>query len=181
MLRFVTALDVDFNCPNEIFVGEEFECSLEVIDGDGKYDVKIDLDGERNSVLKVYNEGVWKSGYYYLLGFVENEEENIKLKVSEAGDYDGVLKLRQGDKREFFEIGLKVGEGKERYVEKGHVEEDVKEIILSSAPPEIISLNENVDSELVYESKDSKIMFYLPYAFSVFLIFIIGILIWERF
>ena len=56
-----------------------------------------------------------------------------------------------------------------------------EEIVLSSEPLKMISLNANVGSESVYESKDSKIMNYLPYAFSVFLIGLLGILIWERF
>ena len=43
------------------------------------------------------------------------------------------------------------------------------------------TLNENVDSELVYESKDSKIINWLPYVFCVFLIGLVGILFWERF
>jgi hypothetical protein len=53
MISFVSALGVDFDCPDEIFVDEEFECSLEVFDGDGVYDVKVDLDGERDSVVEL--------------------------------------------------------------------------------------------------------------------------------
>ena len=182
MISFVSAVDVDFDCPNEIFVDEEFECSLEVFDGSGEYDVKIDLDGERNSVLEVWNDGVWKSGYFYLVEFIEDGDgEDVRLRVSGGGDYEGVLKLRQGDKREFFDIEIEVDD-----VEKVYVEESVEgEIVLSSEPQDIILLGSNVREEVdegfVYESKDSKIMNYIPYAFSMFLILIIGILVWERF
>jgi len=50
MIGFASAVDIDFDCPDEIFAEEEFECSLEVFDGGGFYDVKIDLDGERDSI-----------------------------------------------------------------------------------------------------------------------------------
>ncbi|MBU2576655.1 MAG: helix-hairpin-helix domain-containing protein [Nanoarchaeota archaeon] len=59
--------------------------------------------------------------------------------------------------------------------------EKPREIVLSSEPPEIISLNDNSGKELVYESKNFKIMRYLPYVFSVFLIVLLGILFWGRF
>lgn len=184
MIGFATAVSVDFDCPDSIEVDEEFECSLEIFDGEGVYDVKIDLDGERNSVLEVFNDGVWKSGYYYLLEFIEEGDvEKVRLKVSEDRDYGGVLKLRQGDKREFFDIEVEVDEG-EDIMEGGEeiVEENSEnEIVLSERPKETISLNNGEESESVYESKDSKIMNYLPYVFSVFLIGLLGILIWERF
>ena len=49
---------------------------------------------------------------------------------------------------------------------------------------EPISLNENAVKEednLVYVSKNAQVIDYLPYGFAIFLIFIIGILIWKRF
>ena len=63
MIGFVSAVDIDFDCPDEIYVDEEFECLLEVFDGDGEYDVKVDLDGERDSVVELWNNGDWKSGF----------------------------------------------------------------------------------------------------------------------
>ena len=73
------------------------------------------------------------------------------------------------------------------------VEEEIKEeAVLESVLPlnnvekkvEIISLNTKVaedDTGLVYVSKNAKVVNYLPYGFAVFLIFVIGFLIWERF
>ena len=194
MSALVSAVEIDFDCPNNIFVDEEFECSLSVSDGDGVYDVKVELDQERNSVLQMWNDGIWKSGYYYLQEAVENGDSvDIKLKVSEAGDYDGVLKLRQGDKREFFDIEVDVEENGDVDVEE-RMEDEVadvvddrdldKEIVLNK-PVEIISLNgavvEDEDDKLIYISKDGKISDYLIYGFAIFLIVVIGILVWERF
>jgi len=176
MMSFVVAVDIDFDCPDEIFVDEEFECSLEVFDGDGEYDVKIDLDGERNSVLEVWNDGVWKSGYYYLIDFIEDgEERDVRLRVSEDGDWDGELKLRQGDDREFFDVEIDV--------EEGEVIEEivlVEEAIVLVEKDKVLSLNSEVD-ELVYVSKDGKIVDWLPYGFALFLIFVIGILLIDKF
>ncbi|MCK4650535.1 hypothetical protein KAT36_04900, partial [Candidatus Pacearchaeota archaeon] len=109
MTSFVLAIDIDFDCPDEIYVNEEFECELEIGAGDGEYDVKVDLDGERDSALRIWDGEVWKSGYYYLLEFIGNgDKKNVMLKVLETGRYEGVLKLRQGDKRESFDINMKV-------------------------------------------------------------------------
>jgi len=186
MISFVSAVDIDFDCPDEIFVDEEFECVLEVFDGDGEYDVKVDLDGERDSVLEVWNDGVWKSGYFYLIEFIEDgDERDVRLRVSEDGNYDGVLKLRQGDKREFFDIELDVEEsGVVDIVDD--VEDDVSgDVVLLSEKPEVVSLNgdvvnNNVD-EFVYVSKDARVVDWLPYGFALFLIFVIVVLVWERF
>jgi len=181
MMSFVSAVDIDFDCPDEIFVDEEFECVLEVFDGDGEYDVKVDLDGERDSVLKVWNDGVWKSGYYYLTDFIEDgEDEKIKIKVSDDGDFDGELKLRQGDKREFFDIEIEVEKA-----EEVEIVSDVNDssVVVLNEKVDVISLNGEVAEEesFVYVSKDAKVVDYLPYGFAVFLIFVIVILVWERF
>jgi len=186
MISFVSAVDIDFDCPDEIFVDEEFECVLEVFDGDGEYDVKVDLDGERDSVLEVWNDGVWKSGYFYLIEFIEDgDERDVRLRVSEDGNYDGVLKLRQGDNIEFFDVELDVEEsGVVDIVDD--VEDDVSgDVVLLSEKPEVVSLNgdvvnNNVD-EFVYVSKDARVVDWLPYGFALFLIFVIVVLVWERF
>ncbi len=181
VVGFVSAVDVDFDCPNKIFVGEEFECSLDVFDGDGVYDVKVEFDSERDSVLEIWDdsEDKWLSGYYYLSEFVEDGEEvEVRLKVSEVGRYDGILKLRQGDKREFFEIGefvvraSRVLEDDAMEVESG--EDEV--VVLGEVSEDVVVLN----GDVVYESRDSMVVDKLVYGFAVFLIFVIGILVWER-
>ena len=184
LIGFVSAVEVDFNCPDKIYVDEDFGCSVEVSDGDGVYDVKVDLDGERNSVLDFWTGDEWKSGYYYFKDFIEDgDEEILKLKVSEVGRYDGILKLRQGNKREFFDVEIRVRETR--------VNDDVVDdtpskksevILLNNVNPEIISLNAlDSEDEWDYVSKDGLIIDWLPYGFCLFLIFLVGILMWERF
>ena len=186
-----SAVDIDFDCPDEIFVDEEFECVLEVFDGDGEYDVKVELDQERDSVLKVWNDGAWKSGYYYLTDFIEDgEDKDVKLKVSEDGNFDGFLKLRQGDKREFFDIEIEVEKDREdeAAVENDDVINITDEVgVISNKEVGVISLNgapvviEDDVNDFVYVSKDALVVDYLVYGFAVFLIFVIVILVWERF
>lgn len=52
-------------------------------------------------------------------------------------------------------------------------------VLIESTGP--ISLNKEPKEELIYISKNAKVIDNLAYAFSIFLIFIIGILMWERF
>ena len=187
IIGIVSAVEIDFDCPDEIIEDEIFECELEVDSGDGFYDVKVELDKKRSSVLKIWDidEG-WKSGYYYLKEFIEDGgKENIKMKVSKKGDYNGFLKLRQGDKRNFFEIEMEV-------LKKEKVRVKAQEVVASEVvvgenltfiKKSVITLNdaptEEVE-ELIYVSSDYKVLSYLPYVFAVFLIAIIGILLWER-
>jgi len=189
MISFVSAVDIDFDCPDEIFVDEEFECSLEVFDGDGVYDVKVELDEERDSVLKIWDEDEdeWKSGYYYLKEFVESgDEEDVLLKVSDDGNFDGFVKLRQGDKREFFEIEIEVEEAEEEEVgvleEVVEIEEYDEVIVLKKSwEPEVVDFGgESKDEVVVFESRDSKALDYLPYVFSLFMIFVVAVLIWGK-
>ena len=195
-----SAVDIDFDCPDEIFVDEEFECVLEVFDGDGEYDVKVELDQERDSVLKIWDGDVWKSGYYYLTDFIEDgEDRDVRLKVSEDGNFDGLLKLRQGDKREFFDIEIEValatvGSSVEPMVgsDSENLAGSQSEIMVGSSlrdgdvVAEVISLNgapiimEDDVNDFVYVSKDARVVDYLVYGFAVFLIFVIVILVWER-
>jgi hypothetical protein len=192
MMSFASAVDIDFDCPDEIFVDEEFECVLEVFDGSGEYDVKVDLDGERNSVLRVWNDGKWESGYYYLKEFIDDgDDEKIKMKVSDDGDFEGVVKLRQGDKREFFDIELEVekGDSQSEIVGDSTLSGDSEDLPLGDSSlldgdleNDVISLNDEVieGGGFVYVSKDSEVVDWLPYGFSLFLIFVIVILVWER-
>lgn len=188
---FSSALEIDLDCPDEIFVDEEFECELEVSDGDGVYDVKIDLDGEKNSVLEIWDEELedWKSAYYYLKEAVKSGDKiDILLRISKDGEYNGVLKLRQGSKIESFDIEIEAEEfDKEKAVKGEVVEEDGEEIVqeiienFSNKPIVLNAIVENKsDDKLVYLSKSAQVIEMLPYLFSLFLIFIIGILIWEK-
>ena len=62
------------------------------------------------------------------------------------------------------------------------IEEDENIEIVLDKKVETISLNSQVVEEenLVYNSKNAQVVDYLVYGFAVFLIFVVGFLIWER-
>ncbi|MCD4770914.1 hypothetical protein K8R30_00680 [archaeon] len=194
LMGFVSAVEVDFDCPDDIYVGEEFECSLEVSDGDGVYDVKVEVDKERSSILRIFDSGDWKSGYYYLKEFIEDgDEEDVKLKILEKGRYDVILKLRQGSYREEFDVGrLKVLVLEEEDEEEEEESEEVEKVerlesevvVLERLEPAVISLNGDVvieDEGWGYVSKDGWIVDWLLYGFCLFMIFLVGILVLDKF
>jgi hypothetical protein len=63
--------------------------------------------------------------------------------------------------------------------------DEINIIVPVKKPPVVISLNNDVKdyvkSDSTYISKNAKIVDWLPYGFALFLIFIICILLWERF
>ena len=86
------------------------------------------------------------------------------------------------------EIGEDVTEEIE---EESDVEEEiVEETVISfsddsievEVKTKIILLNseEEVEEELIYISKNAKVIDYLIYGFAIFLIFVIGVLIWDK-
>jgi len=187
MVSFVSSLEIDFDCPDEVFVDEEFECELEIFNGTGVYDVKVDLDGERNSALEIWDEDKddWKSGYYYLKEFIEDEgKENILLRVSDYGNFDGVLKLRQGSKVEAFDFEMEVNKKKEKkVVEIKNETEVIKEVVLENTPSVIVlnkKIEKNESDGMVYLSKDGKVIDWLPYGFSLFMILVVAVLVWDK-
>jgi len=204
VMGVVSAVDVDFDCPDDIYVDEEFECSVEVFDGDGIYDLKIEVDEERDSILRIWDGEVWKSGYYYLIDFID-EDEVVKLTVSEEGKYDVVVKLRDGEWKSEFDVGrIRVLVGEDVEEENLDTDSTDSKLLLVGVNPdanlveksegvEVINLNrENEvivlggdvvteDEEWNYVSKDGLIVDWLLYGFCLFLIFLVGVLVWDKF
>ncbi|MFH1451778.1 MAG: hypothetical protein ABIF88_01240 [archaeon] len=207
---------VDFSCPESVNLNEEFVCSLEVLEGDGVYDVKLQIEDGGNSVARLWNseDETWKSSWYYLIGFIGVEEKkDIRVKIEKSGDYDSNLILRLGKNREFFEFSISVSDDEivevsdenedsvDSEVDEEEVIEEVQEEEVQKSVDEnrkttseekevkVISLNSNVvldnsssdNPEVVYESKNKKIVDYAPYVFSIFLLAIIVVLFWEKF
>jgi len=204
-LSFVVGITAKIICPENVDVGQEFSCKVNVGDIDGGYDLKVEIEKDGKTMADVWSttDGKWKSAYYYLIDFSETQ---VKLKIKEEGNYNGILKVRQESKREFFDFDISVGiSGNEKSdEEKENSEKKVveKEILSdennlniekntgenSDSPSEnvdkVISLSsEKSDDkeEVLYESKSFMSMEYAPYLFSLFLIFILIILLWEKF
>jgi len=93
-MKFVSA-SIEYN--EEVFRGEEFIISLDLIDFDQDiYDVKIDIiyNGER--IAKIFNDNVWKSTYYYIIEAISpSEKKEFRLKVEEyLGSAEIIIKIR---------------------------------------------------------------------------------------
>ena len=97
---FVYALDVQLNCPDEIFSDEETVCSLKVADFNAtSYDIKFDILQNENRIGKIFDpaKSSWKSCYYFIEDIIKNSESTeFKIKVSNYsnGSATGNLKLR---------------------------------------------------------------------------------------
>lgn len=203
--NFVSSVQVEIDCPNSVSVDEEFICHLSASDLSGVYDLKVEVLKDEKTVAKVFvpSEEKWKSAYRYLKEFFDEAEKEIKVIISQEGDYDAAIKLRQGYKTETFPFQITVGESESEEKEESSMKEESKiyepvetkiaQKELSSAQASIpakqttvISLNSVEESflnesRIVYESKSSRIISYLPYAFSIFLILIILVLLREKF
>jgi hypothetical protein len=179
---FVSSLDVEFDCPHEVEIDEKFKCSIDIEDG---YDVKVDISKDDKSVARIFDEeGNWKSAYYYLKDF---SREEVLLKITEEGEYEGDLKVRRGEVVETFGFEIDAFEGE--------IEEDVDleveseetfmlETFEIESSKGIISLNSHDVARkevLVYESREVRNFRLLPYMFSLFLIGIVIVLLWEKF
>jgi len=217
LIPLTSAESIDFSCPESVPVNEEFTCTIEILEGEGAYDVKLNVvDSDSKSVIRVLHGETWKSGFYYIKEFVGiNELKEINVKGEVSGTYESVVKIRKGSFQESFPFTISFGE--EEVLEEPESEEDEepqeaeseeetietkeetiaqeKDIFQSQKEkvPQVISLNQPQEGsddeitntkentyEVVYESKNSKILRAAPYAFSIFLLIIIGFLLWER-
>jgi hypothetical protein len=210
-LSSIYALELEIDCPKSVVINEEFNCKVNVITTEGMYDLKFQIERDGKNVARIYDyrDNKWKSAYYYLKEFIGNEEKSVRLTISEIGDFQGIIKLRRGSKVNFFDFSVSViGTPKAESLENAEVK-NVEEkndkntetvTIVSNAQIEEreinidkkmepvllnqVGLNEKVlldKQNVVYESKNSKIMRYLPYAFCIFLIVVIVFLLWEKF
>lgn len=198
-INFAQAIQIDFNCPGNVNLEEEFLCKLKISEAEGDYDVKLEIMDDGSNIVKIWNEQEqkWKSAFYYLKELISNEEtEEIKLKITSEGDFQGTVKLRQGTKIGYSNFEIIVGEkeivsgekkeDKQKEEKETRVEKTIQnKETLPKEEKETIFLNGETikipEREVIYESKSQRALNYSPYAFSIFLIAIIGILLREKF
>lgn len=152
------------------------------------YDLKIFISFQDDIISEIYNGG-WKSGVYYV-PYSGNNQIRIKSSYSDVrGDGSLVVRLRESGKSDYIEKSLPI-EILE-YSPPENVSEEVssniadKIVIEENASKEdVIVLNSNpaaaISGEVIYESKNEKIRQYSVYAFCVFLIFLIAIILLKR-
>lgn len=102
-ISFVSAIDVNFLCPNEVYFNETFVCSIEVVGIDSSYDLKADILSDGKRISQIFDDvpGKWKSTNYYVNNFIISEgKKDVQLRITSefTGNASGVLKLRQNGK-----------------------------------------------------------------------------------
>jgi len=198
LMPIVSAMGANFDCPGSVNANEEFSCSVEITDAEGVWDFKFNLEKDGGTIAEIWNpeKESWGSSYYYLQEFIEKgQEKQVKLKIKEPGNFKDVIKFRQGSKREFFDYEIKVEEsaaGTNAEISDSQIEKSPNEqsealpISPKASEKSTISLsnseqpNDSKGTVVVYESKDSKILRNLSYAFIIFLVAIIAMLLWEK-
>jgi len=119
-------------------------------------------------------------------GIGDSKLEAIKEQgLACVGDGDVSKKVGKSGERDVKNSGISMENAKAPKI-IGTAEKNIvlnskdKPILLNGAMENSKNVAGNSDN-IVYKSKNSKILEFLPYAFSVFLILIIVILFWERF
>jgi hypothetical protein len=97
LLPILSSQSISIEYNEEVFRGEEFIISLNLVDFDQDiYDVKIDIIHNGERIAKIFNNNVWKSTYYYIIESISpSEKKEFRLKVEEyIGSAEIMIKIR---------------------------------------------------------------------------------------
>jgi thiol:disulfide interchange protein len=200
LLPLTTAISINSECPEEVNVNEEFTCELEIKDVEGVWDLKIDISSGSGSSARILEEETWKSAYYYLKEYIEEEKTyEVTLKIEEEGEYEATTKLRQGNKKEeqTFSITATTKEEKEKEKVTKEEKETTKETTTKTTKkkqeetttPKLpvtkeettFLTNERQETkEVIYTSKQYQILKYLPHTTIILIILLTGIHFWNK-
>ncbi len=179
----------------DIVNGDEFKVKVIISGEEGLYDGKLWIEDNDKIISDRYNDGKWKSSYYYIKENFEVGKNKVKLRIDEEfsdfeGDANIHFKIRGEEEiKESIEI-LKKKVDDSKYEESVEIEESEpieeinEEIIL-----EPISLGKKVDSleekdinteNIVYESKGLKIIEYSVYGFTILCVLLCVLIMWRK-
>jgi hypothetical protein len=157
----ISAISVDFSCPEEVKQREEFTCKIKTTDIDSNYDFKFDAKINENRALNIYTGEFWGSTYYYLKNKITpNQETEIQFQASEElyGTATGFLRLRKTGKSDIDyqeEFSIKIIEDKSE--EKEQTQEEEKNSQQTQIDQETPSTkqNKNQPNKNIIRSTDS--------------------------
>lgn len=138
-LPLLYAAQIKLNCPEEIFIEEEFECEILFEKNFLSYDVKLTLVGNGSSVNQIWDGNSWQRSDWYVKNLINGEETFARLKIHKpfTGEAKGTLKIREsGGNKLFYEENFTIG-------------------LVKRPSPEIIYPPE-MNEELLLNSKDIK-------------------------
>jgi len=179
----------------DIVNGDEFKVKVIISGEDGLYDGKLWIEDNDKIISDRYNDGKWRSSYYYIKENFEVGNNKVKLRIDEEfSDFKGDAYIHfriRGEEeiKESIEI-LKKKVDDSKYEESFEIKESEpiekinEEIIL-----EPISLGQKVDSleekdinteNIVYESKGLKIIKYSIYGFTILCVLLCVLIMWRK-
>ena len=179
----------------DIVNGDEFKVKVIIIGEDGLYDGKLWIEDNDKIISDRYNDGKWRSSYYYIKENFEVGNNKVKLRIDEEfSDFEGDAYIHfkiRGEEviKESIEI-LKKKVDDSKYEESVEIEEyESIEEINEEIILEPISLGKKVDSleekdinteNIVYESKGLKIIEYSIYGFTILCVLLCVLIMWRK-
>ena len=203
---FVYAIEVVFNAPQEVSVGEEFDVTIES-DTLDVYDVKIYVGEISNYLSKIYRDNLWKSPHFYIQS-VFPAQKTFSVKVENfTGNSDVCVQLRKNGQsnKDIKCQPIKVKDDGQAVVEEEEKEEEQEENneAIDNNVPSFVPLNNEIENETIEEknekiilkgkssasldnnrkvvySSEGKAQRYVLYAFIVFVVFIAIFIIFRK-
>lgn len=210
IISFVSAemsYDINWN-EEDIINGKEFIISVKIESGEDKfYDGKLWIENQENIISERYDEKneIWKSGYYYINEYFKDENK-VKIRINKKyKDFEGdayihfkirnkkeikkeikvLIEDKKDDKKEDSKKYSNEKKIIEENVEIKKIEDENKDIKEAIENNEIkpITLGNKINSdnkEIFYESKQTRILNYSIYGFTVFCVLICVLIIWKK-
>lgn len=149
LLPFLSSISVEFNCPKEVYIEEEFECKIFIKENYLSYDLKLNIKGDNKTVNQIWEGQSWQRSDWYAKNIINREESFIRLKINKPflGKSFGNIKIRNSKTNsviyeENFNIILK--------------EYEKTNPPISTKPPEIILNSKDIKREkmIYFEGND---------------------------
>jgi hypothetical protein len=154
----ISAIDVNFNCPDSVQVNEEFVCSVKASNFEESYDLKFYIKGDDKGIAQIWNGTEWQTAYRYVKDFIKDKEEKqVKLKITKdfEGNASGTLRLRKFGESSGFDyeeiFSIYVGENITDEIEV--IEESSKQELIKDEPEEEEDKEEDIIKEEVVQEK----------------------------
>jgi hypothetical protein len=128
---FISSLEVEFSCPDEVYLNEDFECEIFLEKNKLSYDVKITIKSEDKIINKIWNGNSFSRADWYAEKLINTEQTFVRLTLDKEfyGIVEGEIKLRDSStKKIIYSDSFKINIPKTE--ESILIEE--KEIVLNS-------------------------------------------------
>jgi len=89
-------MNIDFSCPKEVFLEEEFECEILFDNNFLSYDVKLNLRGNETTINQIWNGNSWARSDWYVKELINGKKTFVRLRINKdfLGKSKGNLKIR---------------------------------------------------------------------------------------